>query len=177
MKTFAITLFGRALVAATMLATFAVSATAQELKIGYVNSEKVLREAVPAKAAQAKLEAEFGKRERDLNEAALRLKTAADKLDKDSPTLAETEKVRRQRELVEQDRDLQRKRREFQEDLNQRRNEELASVVERANRVIRQIFEAEKYDLILQEVVFASGRVDITDKVIRVLNAPAPAGK
>ncbi|MDO9095094.1 MAG: OmpH family outer membrane protein [Rubrivivax sp.] len=160
-----------------MLATFAVSATAQELKIGYVNSEKVLREAVPAKAAQAKLEAEFGKRERDLNEAALRLKTAADKLDKDSPTLAETEKVRRQRELVEQDRDLQRKRREFQEDLNQRRNEELASVVERANRVIRQIFEAEKYDLILQEVVFASGRVDITDKVIRVLNAPAPAGK
>ncbi|MDP3225182.1 MAG: OmpH family outer membrane protein, partial [Rubrivivax sp.] len=145
MKTFAITLFGRALVAATMLATFAVSATAQELKIGYVNSEKVLREAVPAKAAQAKLEAEFGKRERDLNEAALRLKTAADKLDKDSPTLAETEKVRRQRELVEQDRDLQRKRREFQEDLNQRRNEELASVVERANRVIRQIFEAEKY--------------------------------
>ncbi|MDP3611990.1 MAG: OmpH family outer membrane protein [Rubrivivax sp.] len=160
-----------------MLATFAVSATAQELKIGYVNSEKVLREAVPAKAAQAKLEAEFGKRERDLNEAALRLKTAADKLDKDSPTLAETEKVRRQRELVEQDRDLQRKRRELQEDLNQRRNEELASVVERANRVIRQIFEAEKYDLILQEVVFASGRVDITDKVIRVLNAPAPAGK
>ncbi len=177
MKTFAITLFGRALVAATLLATFAVSATAQELKIGYVNSEKVLREAVPAKAAQAKLEAEFGKRERDLNEAALRLKTAADKLDKDSPTLAETEKVRRQRELVEQDRDLQRKRREFQEDLNQRRNEELASVVERANRVIRQIFEAEKYDLILQEVVFASNRVDITDKVIRVLNAPAPAGK
>ncbi len=177
MKTFATTFFGRALVAATVLAAFVVPAAAQELKIGYVNSEKVLREAVPAKAAQAKLEAEFGKRERELNDAAVRLKTAADKLDKDSPTLAETEKVRRQRELVEQDRDLQRKRREFQEDLNQRRNEELASVVERANRVIRQIFEAEKYDLILQEVVFASSRVDITDKVIRVLNAPAPAGK
>jgi len=177
MKTFATTFFGRALVAATVLAAFVVPAAAQELKIGYVNSEKVLREAVPAKAAQAKLEAEFGKRERELNDAAVRLKTAADKLDKDSPTLSETEKVRRQRELVEQDRDLQRKRREFQEDLNQRRNEELASVVERANRVIRQIFEAEKYDLILQEVVFASSRVDITDKVIRVLNAPAPAGK
>jgi len=177
MKTFATTFFGRALVAATVLAAFVVPAAAQELKIGYVNSEKVLREAVPAKAAQAKLEAEFGKRERELNDAAVRRKTAADKLDKDSPTLAETEKVRRQRELVEQDRDLQRKRREFQEDLNQRRNEELASVVERANRVIRQIFEAEKYDLILQEVVFASSRVDITDKVIRVLNAPAPAGK
>jgi outer membrane protein len=85
--------------------------------------------------------------------------------------------VRRQRELVEQDRDLQRKRREFQEDLNQRRNEELATVVERANRAIRQIFETEKYDLILQEVVFAGTRVDITDKVIRVLNAPAAPGK
>ena len=177
MKTFDITFFGRALVALACCAAVAAPASAQELKIGYVNSEKVLREATPAKAAQAKLEAEFSKRERELNDAATRLKTAADKLDKDSPTLAEAEKVRRQRELVEQDRDLQRKRREFQEDLNQRRNEELASVVERANRVIRQIFETEKYDLILQEVVFASGRVDITDKVIRVLNAPAGAGK
>jgi outer membrane protein len=177
MKTLAINRVAHLTVAAVLGFMLALPAVAQELKIGYVNSEKVLREATPAKAAQAKLEAEFGKRERELNEAAQRLKAAADKLDKDSPTLAESEKVRRQRELVEQDRDLQRKRREFQEDLNQRRNEELASVVERANRVIRQIFESEKYDLILQEVVFASGRVDITDKVIRVLNAPPAAGK
>ena len=173
MKTFATRAFAVAvlsLVAATPL-------SAQELKIGYVNSERVLREALPAKAAQAKLEAEFGKRERELNEAATRLKAAADKLDKDAPTLAESEKNRRQRELVEQDRDLQRKRREFQEDLNQRRNEELASVVERANRVIKQIFDGEKYDLILQEVIFASNRVDITEKVIKVLNATGSAGK
>ena len=106
-----------------------------------------------------------------------RLKAAADKLQKDEPTLSEAEKSRRQRELVEQDRDLQRKRREFQEDLNQRRNEELATVVERANRAIKQIFDSEKYDLILQEVVFAGPRVDITDKVIRALNSAAPAGK
>lgn len=172
-----ITTLGRNVMAAIALSAVALSAQAQDLKIGYVNSEKVLREANAAKAAQAKLEAEFSKRERDLNEAAGRLKAAADKLDKDGPTLGESEKVRRQRELVEQDRDLQRKRREFQEDLNQRRNEELAAVVERANRAIRQIFEAEKYDLILQEVVFAGPRVDITDKVIRVLNAPAAAGK
>lgn len=152
------------------LAAIAGPVAAQELKIGYVNSERVLREASPAKAAQAKLEAEFGKRERELTELANRLKVAADKLDKDAPTLAETERNRRQRELVEQDRDLQRKRREFQEDLNQRKNEELAAVVERANRVIKQIFDQEKYDVILQEVVFASGRVDITDKVIRALN-------
>ncbi len=157
--------------AAAMVMMAAAPAGAQELKIGYVNSEKVLREATPAKAAQAKLEAEFGKRERELADVAQRLKAAADKLDKDAPTLSESERGRRQRELVEQDRDLQRKRREFQEDLSQRKNEELASVVERANRVIKQIFDAEKYDLILQEVVFASPRVDITDKVIRALNS------
>ena len=81
--------------------------------------------------------------------------------------------LRPRRELVDQDRDLQRKRREFQEDLNQRKNEELSTVVERANRAIRQIFESEKYDVILQEVVFAGPRIDITDKVIRVLNAQA----
>jgi outer membrane protein len=146
-------------------------AAAQELKFGYVNSERVLREAIPAKAAQDKLQAEFGKRERELADQTTRLKAAADKLDKEAPTLAESERTRRQRELVEQDRDLQRKRREFQEDLNQRRNEELAGVVERANRVIKQIFESEKYDVILQEVVFAGPRVDITDKVIKALNS------
>ena len=151
----------------------AAPAQAQELKIGYVNSERVLREATPAKAAQQKLETEFSKRERELNDVGARLKVAADKLEKDGATLAPSEQSRRQRELVEQDRDLQRKRREFQEDLNQRRNEELATVVERANRVIKQIFDGEKYDLILQEVVFAGPRVDITDKVIKILNAPA----
>jgi outer membrane protein len=173
MKTFAL----QCLAVAALSLSLAAPAAAQELKIGYVNSERVLREANPAKAAQAKLEAEFSKRDKDLNDIGAKLKTTADKLDKDAPTLSETERSRRQRELVEQDRDLQRKRREFQEDLNQRRNEELAGVVERANRVIRQIFDSEKYDLILQEVVFASARVDITDKVIKVLNAPAAPGK
>ena len=109
------------LAAAALLAGAAAGASAQELKIGYVNSDRVLRDAVPAKAAQAKLEAEFSKRERDLTDLANRLKTASDKLDKDAPTLSETERVRRQRELVDQDRELQRKRREFQEDLSQRR--------------------------------------------------------
>ena len=159
------------LVAAALLAATAAGVSAQELKIGYVNSDRVLRDAIPAKAAQAKLEAEFSKREKDLNELAQRLKAASDRLDKDAPTLAETERVRRQRELVDQDRELQRKRREFQEDLSQRKNEELATVVERTNRVIKQIFETEKYDLILQEAVFWSPKVDITDKVIKALNA------
>ena len=154
-----------------LLSLMSVSIQAQELKIGYVNSDRVLRDAVPAKAAQTKLEAEFSKRDKDLNDLASKLKTAADKLEKDAPTLAETERSRRQRELVEQDREIQRKRREFQEDLNQRKNEELSSVVERANKVIKQIFETEKYDLILQEAVFAGPKVDITEKVIKALNA------
>jgi outer membrane protein len=144
---------------------------AQELKIGYVNSERVMREANPAKAAQAKLEAEFGKREKELTDLGARLKAAADKLEKEAPTLAESERTRRQRELVEQDREFQRKRREFQEDLNQRKNEELAAVLERANKVIKQIFDQEKYDLILQDAVHWSPRVDITKKVIDALNA------
>jgi outer membrane protein len=130
MKTIAL----RWLTAAALSIACAAPVAAQDLKIGYVNSERVLREATPAKAAQSKLEAEFSKRERDLNDIGVKLKAAADKLDKDGPTLSEAERARRQRDLVEQDRDLQRKRREFQEDLNQRRNEELAGVVERANR-------------------------------------------
>jgi outer membrane protein len=154
----------------SLLLGLAAPSWAQELKIGYVNSERVLRESAPARAAQTKLEAEFGKRERDLADLRNRIKASADRLDKDGPTLAESERARRQRELVDQDRDLQRRQREFQEDLNLRKNEELAAVVERANRAIRQIFETEKYDVILQEVVFAGPRVDITDKVIRALN-------
>jgi outer membrane protein len=168
--------FVKAVAAAGLLALTAGGVQAQELKIGYVNSDRVLREAVPAKAAQAKLETEFSKREKDVADLASKLKTAGDKLDKDAPTLAEAERGRRQRDLVEQDREFQRKRREFQEDLSQRKNEELASVVERANKVIKQIFETEKYDLILQEAVFAGPKIDITEKVIKALNAQ-PAAK
>ena len=114
----------RSLAAASLLAVAATGAWAQEaLKIGYVNSDRVLRDATPAKAAQAKLEAEFSKRDRELADAGNRLKAASEKLDKDAPTLPEAERTRRQRELVDQDRDLQRKRREFQEDLTQRKNE------------------------------------------------------
>ncbi len=163
---------------AALLALAALGAQAQEqLKIGYVNADRVLRDAAPAKAAQAKLEAEFGKREKELGDLAGKLKAAGEKLDKDAPTLSEGERNRRQRELVEQNRDFDRKRREFQEDLTQRKNEELASVVERANKVMKQIFDSEKYDLIIQEAVFAGPKIDITDKVIKALNAQSGAGK
>lgn len=161
----------KALLAASSLVLVADGLAAQELKIGYVNSDVVLRDAAPAKAALTKLQAEFSKREKELAEMGNRLKAAGEKFDKDQVSMVESDKMRRQRELVEQDRDFQRKRREFQEDLSQRRNEELASVVERANKAIKQIAEQEKFDLILQEVIFASARVEITDKVIKVLNA------
>jgi outer membrane protein len=161
-----------AAVAALTLAA-AAGVQAQELKIGFVNSDRVLREATLAKAAQSRLEAEFSKRQKEGEDAAAKLKSAADKLDKDAPTLSESDRNRRQKDLVDQDRELQRKRREFQEDLNQRKNEELASVVERANKVVKTIYDSEKFDLILQGdvVIFASARVDITDKVIKALNA------
>lgn len=158
-----------ALAASMMLAASAVQA--QELKIGYVNSERVMRDSNLAKAAQAKLETEFGKREKDLVALETKLRNAAAQFEKDGPTLSENERNRRQRDLVEQDRDLQRKRREYQEDVNARRNEELQAIVEKANRVIKQIFDAEKYDLILQDVVHVSAKLDITKKVIDTLNA------
>lgn len=158
-----------ALAASMMMATSAVQA--QELKIGYVNSERVLRESNLAKVAQIKLEAEFGKREKDLRDLETKLRTAAEKLEKDGPTLSESERSRRQRDIVEQDRDLQRKKREYQEDVNSRRNEEMQVMVDKANKVIKQIFDAEKYDLILQDAVHASARMDITKKVLDALNA------
>ncbi|MGL6109448.1 MAG: OmpH family outer membrane protein [Rubrivivax sp.] len=175
MKTLSLTTWVRAAAAWAALMSLSPGAMAQELKIGYVNSERVLREAAPAKAAQVRLEAEFSKREKELTEQGARLKAAAEKVEKEGPTLSESERARRQRELVEQDRDLQRRSREFKEDLTQRKNEELAAVVERANRVIKQIFEQEKYDVILQEAIFAGPRVDITEKVIKVLNTAPPA--
>ena len=142
----------------------------QDLKVGFVSTERIFRDAAPAKAATAKLEQEFSKREKDLQELAAKLKSTAEKLDKDAPVLSDAERNKRQRELAEMDKDFQRRQREFREDLNQRRNEELAVVLERANKVIKQIADAEKYDIVFQEAVYFSPRIDITDKVLKALN-------
>jgi outer membrane protein len=159
------------IVATVLLAGVAtLGAQAQEVKVGYVNSERILRETNLAKAAETKLQAEFSRREKALVDLETKLRGSAEKLDKDSPALSEAERGRRQRELIEQDRDLQRKRREFNEDVAQRKNEELSAVIEKANKVIKQIFEQEKYDLIVQDAIHASPRVDITKKVIDALN-------
>ena len=156
---------------AAAMTLMACTGGAQEFKIGIVNIDRIFREANSAKAAQAKLEAEFGKREKEITDLGAQLKTLADKFDREAPTLAESQRTARQKQLVEQDRDFQRKRREFQEDLNARKNEELQQVIERANRIVKTVAEAEKYDLVLQEAVYANPKHDITDKVIRALNA------
>ncbi|CAG2140672.1 Chaperone protein Skp precursor [compost metagenome] len=149
----------------------AAPAMAQEARIAAVNSERILRDSQPAKAAQVKLEQEFSKRDRELQDMAQKIKGMADKLDKDTAVLADSDRQRRQREVADLDREFQRKQREFREDLNQRRNEELAQVLERANRVIRQLAEQRKYDLIVQEAVYVNPRIDITDDVMKALNA------
>ncbi|AZG14320.1 MULTISPECIES: OmpH family outer membrane protein [Cupriavidus] len=158
-----------ALAAAALCA--AAPAMAQEARIAAVNSERILRDSQPAKAAQVKLEQEFSKRDRELQDMAQKIKGMADKLDKDTAVLADADRQRRQREVADLDREFQRKQREFREDLNQRRNEELAQVLERANRVIRQLAEQRKYDLIVQEAVYVNPRIDITDDVMKALNA------
>ncbi len=143
---------------------------AQESKIGFVSTERIFREATPAKAATTKISQEFTKRDKELQDMAARLKGMSERLDKEAAVLSESDRMKRQRELAELDKDFQRKQREFREDLNQRRNEELATVLDRTNKVIRQIAENEKYDIIFQEAVYFSPRIDITDKVLTVLN-------
>ena len=161
----------RKLLLAGFVCLLGFTASAQEFKVGIVNLDRIFREANSAKAAQTKLEQEFGKREKDLNDVASQLKTASDKFEREAPTLSETQRTTRQKQLVDQDRDFQRKRREFQEDLNARKNEELQTVIERANKVVKALAEAEKYDLIVQEAVYVNPKHDITDKVLKSLNA------
>lgn len=152
------------------------SAVAADLKIGFVNTERVFRDAAPAVRAQKKIEQEFAKRDQDIQKMAEQIRKMQEDLEKNSVTMTESERRNKEREFGEMSKDFQRKQREFREDLNQRRNEELAAVLERANRTIKAIAESEKYDIIFQEAVYASPRIDITDKVIKALDDKA-AGK
>lgn len=149
--------------------TAAVTAYAQEARIAAVDSDRILRESAPAKSAQSKLEQEFSKRDRDLQGMAQKLKAMSDNLDKNGASMSTSERQQRQRDLAQLDTDFQRKQREFREDLNQRRNEELAGVLDRANKVIRQIAEQQHYDLVVQEAVYVSPRINITDQVLKAL--------
>jgi len=163
-------LFPLIMMLGTMAAFGAGAACAADYKIGFVNTERLFREAAPAKRAQQKLEKEFAARDAEIQKLSKQVRDLQALLEKDSITMSESDRRNKERDLANLTRDLQRGQREFREDLNLRRNEELASVQERANKVIQQMAEAEKFDLILQDpVVFASQRIDVTDKVIKAL--------
>lgn len=163
------------LAAATLIGALPALPALAQGKIGYVSTERILRDSAPAARAQKKLEAEFARREQELTKVGEQLKRLQDDLEKNGLTMPEAQRRNKERDFNELNRDFQRKRRELQEDANQRKNEELASVVETANRVIRQIAEVEKYDFILQDVVFFNPRIDITDQVIKALDGKPPA--
>ena len=156
------------LCAATLVAPVAQAA---DLKVGYVDTQRIFRNAPSAIKAAKEIEAEFSKRHQELQRMAKQLQGMQENMEKNAVTMSETERRNKEREFSELSREFQRKQREFREDLNQRRNEELGLVLERANRAIRQIAEQRKYDLIVQEAVYVSPRIDITDEVMKSLNA------
>lgn len=145
------------------------AAVPAESKIGFVNSQKILNDAPQAARAKKKIEKDFEKRDQDLQRLAKQLQGMQETLDKNAVTMAESERRAKEREFGELNREFQRKQREFREDLSQRQNEEMAAIFERVNKIIKQIAEAEKYDIIFQEAVYANPRIDITDKVIKAL--------
>ncbi|MFL6581278.1 MAG: OmpH family outer membrane protein [Burkholderiales bacterium] len=160
--------FPLVLVAAALLIG-ANLADAAELKVGFVKLERLFKEAAPAVKAQKKIEKEFAARDQELQKLAKQARDLQTSLEKDGVTMGESERRDKEQDLARMNRDLQRMQRELREDLNLRKNEELAAVLERANKVIQQIAENEKFDLILQEAVYISPRIDITDRVIKAL--------
>jgi outer membrane protein len=163
----------------TLAAALGIASPAlAQSSIGFVSLERILREAPAAQRAQKKLELEFSQRGQELSKLAEQLKKMQDSLEKNALTMSESERLKREREFGDITRDFQRRQREFNEDLGHRRKEEFEGVLERANRAVKQIAEAEKLDVVLQneQVVWASTRIDITDKVIKALEE-SRAGK
>jgi outer membrane protein len=140
-----------------------------ETKIGFVNSQKIINESPQAARAKKRIEKDYEKRDQDLQKMAKQLQTLQEAIEKNALTMAETERRNKDREFTDLNRDFQRRQREFREDLSQRQNEEMAAILDRVNKAIKQIAEADKYDIIFQEAVYANPRIDITDKVIKAL--------
>lgn len=149
---------------------FAAAPASAEIKIGFVNSQRILNDAPQAAKAKKKIEKEFEKRDQDLQKVAKQLQTMQANMQKNSVTMSDSERLDKERQFNELNRDFQRKQREFREDLNLRQNEEMAAIFDKVNKVIKNIAETEKFDLILQEAVYASPRIDLTDRVIKALS-------
>ena len=147
-----------------------ISAVADELKVGYVNTQRIFRDAPAAQKAAKKLESEFSKRDQELQNMERRLQTMQDNLEKNAVTMSENERRSKENDFNDLSRDFQRRQREFREDLNLRQNEENAAIIEKANIAIKNIAETDKLDLVLQDVVWVSPRLDITDRVIKALS-------
>ena len=160
---------GKRLLIGIMLAMATQTALAAELKIGFVNTERVFRESAPAIRASKKLEKEFAARDQEIQKMAKQFRDMQAHFEKENATMSDTERRAKERDLANLNRDLQRAQREFREDLNVRQNEERAAFQDRVNKAISDLAEREKFDLILQEAVFVSSRIDITDKVLRAL--------
>jgi outer membrane protein len=153
---------------ASLPASFALASEA--VKIGYVNTQRIFRDAPTAVKAAKKLESEFSKRDQDLQRMAKQIQSLQESLEKNALTMVETERRAKEKDLNELTREFQRKQREFREDLNLRQNEENAAIIEKANKAIKQLAESEKYDLIVQDVVWVSPKLDVTDKIIKALS-------
>jgi len=146
------------------------ASASETLKIGYVNTQRIFRDAPTAVKAAKKIETEFSKRDQDLQRLAKQVQALQESLEKNAVTMAETERRSKEKDLNELSREFQRKQREFREDLNLRQNEENAAIIEKANKAIKQLAESEKYDLIVQDVVWVSPKLDVTDKIIKALS-------
>jgi outer membrane protein len=162
-----------ALVALTLAAPVARAADAAPLKLGVVDTERIMRESAPADRVKKKMEKEFEGRVQELQKMEKQAKDLQTKIEKDGVTMSDADRQSKERDLGALTRELQRKNRELQEDVNRRRNEELSGMLDQINKVIRKLAEAEKYDLIVQDAVYRSSRVDITDKVLKALSAEA----
>jgi len=147
----------------------ALPAVAQS-KIAVVNFERILRESPQSKVAEKRLETEFKKKEADINDLAARLTAAGQKLDKDAPVLSETQRRERQNQLADMDRELQRRQRDFRDEVGQRKQAEFAEVMNAANRAIKSIAEKEGYDAVFQDMAYFNPKIDVTDKVLKAMS-------
>ena len=158
------------LIAIGLLAGVAALPAAAQSKIAVVNFERILRESPQSKVAEKRLETEFKKKEADINDLATRLRTASEKLDKDAPVLSETQRRDRQNQLADMDRELQRRQRDFRDEVGQRKQAEFAEVMNAANRAIKSIAEKEGYDAVFQDMAYFNPKIDVTDKVLKAMS-------
>ena len=162
--------FKQLAVSLILASAFAAAPALADTKIGFVNTEKLLREAPLSVSAQKKLEREFAARDQELQKLAKQARDMQAQLDKDGVTMSDSERKTKERDLGNLNRDLQRQGREFREDLNLRRNEELGQIQERARKAIQDIARAEKFDLIVEQAVYFDPKIDITDRVMKSLS-------